>query len=313
MNIMMLGDSGVGKTSFMTCSYGLMRQGIENFSIDSTTDEQREKFDRLIKNFMDNGTYPAATDKQSTYEFNFFNNDDYVMTFKWTDFKGGTVNYDDDDEDVKALKRGIKEADAVLLFIEAEKLLNDSDTQMEVMTLHYYLNQCASANNKALTIMPLFTKFDLAIEHTDDLDNLWKRLTEPFSELEKLSDLNDNITFAPMPIACAPHCMMHLDWVMLFLMVKGIVLHHLKDSEEIMTKYKRAESEWNEGSAIADFFGLSDKRDNARRIALELKPKVEMLEKMEKAYERLAEFLNGYEMWESYSVPTQKKEDIFNL
>lgn len=309
----MLGDSMVGKTSFMTCSYGLMRKGIENFSIDSTTDEQREKFDKLIKNFIKNGTYPAATDKQLTYEFNFFNNDDYVMTFKWTDFKGGIVNEDDDNENVKELKGGIKEADAVLLFIEAEKLLNDSDTQMEVMTLHYYLNECASANNKALTIMPLFTKFDLAMQHADNLDNLWERLTEPFAELKKTADLNDNITFAPMPIACAPHCMMHLDCVMLFLMAKGIDLHYLNDSEVIKTKLKRAESEWNNGSAIADFFGLSEKRANARRIISELKPKVEMLERMEKAHGRLVKFLENYKMWEFYSVPTQKKDDLFNL
>lgn len=307
----MLGDSGVGKTTYMVTTYGVMQQSIAGFNLFSNDSSIHSRLANLFNSLTNKNRYPAATDKYSEYKFSFIHDDEAVMEFKWIDFKGGVINYEDENNrELVKLKNALNNADAVLLFVESDKLLNDTLEQGELTTLLYFLFQYASADYKKLTIMPLFTKFDKVIDQGMSEDDYLK-LTGPFTQLEEMTKYNENLNVYTVPIACSPKCMMHLDFAILLLMREGIEIHYLDDSKKIEREYEEAMKLWNEGSLLADIFGLSDKRNSARSKLSNAKAKYEQLNKMEEAYNRINEFIQDYEMFEYYSI--NENEDIFDL
>jgi hypothetical protein len=309
----MLGDSGVGKTTYMITTYGVMQQSIAGFNLVSNDNSIHNRLANLFSSLTSKNRYPAATDKYSEYKFSFIHDDDSVMEFRWIDFKGGVINYDDENNrELKKLKNALNNADAVLLFVESDKLLNGTLDQGELTTLLYYLFQYASADYKKLTIMPLFTKFDKVINLGMSEDDYLK-LKEPFMQLEEMAKNNENLSVYTVPIACSPKCMMHLDFAILLLMREGIEIHYLDDAKKIEKEYDEAMKLWNEGSLLADIFGLSDKRNSARTKLSNAKDKYEKLNKMEGAYNKINEFIEEYEMFEYYSIKENGFEDIFDL
>ena len=123
MNILMVGHSGSGKTSFMAGLYKYVGEDNEGYGISSKNDVQKKQLSRMATD-LTRGRYPSGTDVQQKYEFAFTVAGHELMPFNWIDYRGGILLSDDPDEsDMNKFMKAIKNADALVVFLDGEKLI----------------------------------------------------------------------------------------------------------------------------------------------------------------------------------------------
>ena len=126
MNILMVGHSRAGKTSFMAGMYRHLCDNKEGYGIRAKQEKQRTLLQRMAKQ-LSNGSYPAGTDVQQMYNFELTVFGEDVIPFNWMDYRGGILlSEDPDDEDMDKFMKAIKSADALVVFLDGEKMSDNS-------------------------------------------------------------------------------------------------------------------------------------------------------------------------------------------
>ncbi len=119
----MVGHSGSGKASFMAGLYKYVGEDPENYGISSKNETQKRQLARMAS-ALTQGKYPSGTDVQQRYEFAFTVAGHELMPFNWIDYRGGILLSDDPDEsDMNKFMSAIKSADALVVFLDGEKLI----------------------------------------------------------------------------------------------------------------------------------------------------------------------------------------------
>lgn len=127
MNILMVGHSGAGKTSFMAGMYKYLGDCKDGYGIRSANSDQKQQLMRMSRN-LDKGVYPSGTDIQQVYNFWLTCNGEDVSPFNWMDYRGGILLSDDpDEEDMNKFMGAIKNADALVVFLDGQKLSQKTD------------------------------------------------------------------------------------------------------------------------------------------------------------------------------------------
>ncbi len=123
MNILMVGHSGAGKTSFMAGMYKYLGEDKGGFGISAKNPTQKAHLQRMAQG-LQKGVYPAGTDVQNRYEFAFTVLGHDLVPFNWIDYRGGILLSDDpDDEDIEEFMTAIKNSDALVVFLDGQKLI----------------------------------------------------------------------------------------------------------------------------------------------------------------------------------------------
>lgn len=302
----MIGDTAVGKTTFMMSTYGLMRDGIQGFKVKCTNQQADTNLYRAYQAFRKYGTYPDATVQMSSYNYNFYTGRDFVMNFSLTDIRGESIH----DIDVSQLHKEIGRSDAVMLFLSAYDIINGVDIEDSIDQLYTHLNNALQVDKRKKLIMVVFTQSD----RIDLNKQTYRTLQDSVSELERIADRNENLAFITIPTACAPECMMDLDFAMASLMLFGYSLEVSVEDERLKAEVKRIEQKWGTGfwSELADAFGLNYERDEARKHLQTLQnEEIPKYEKMRKKFEKLKQFWDDYELGTSYRV--SQIEDPFSF
>lgn len=132
MNILMVGHNGAGKTSFMAGLYKYLGENKEGYGIRATDNKQKTQLEMMAK-LLEQGKYPASTDVQQMYKFQLTCKGDDVIPFNWMDYRGGILLSDDpDDDDMNMFMAAIQTADALVVFLDGQKLVqNTSKWAME--------------------------------------------------------------------------------------------------------------------------------------------------------------------------------------
>lgn len=126
MNILMVGHSGAGKTSFMAGMYRLLGENSDGYGIVAKNYSQKKQLEKMAQ-LLENGKYPAGTDVQQVYNFSLTCNGEEIIPFNWMDYRGGILlSEDPDDEDVQKFTNAINSADALVVFLDGEKLSDDT-------------------------------------------------------------------------------------------------------------------------------------------------------------------------------------------
>ena len=83
MKIVMLGHSGVGKTSYMYSMYGAMQNPYNGFTLSTQDQPDHNRFLNIYRNII-KGRYPNPTDQSEEYNFwlNFNNYNDINVSSK---------------------------------------------------------------------------------------------------------------------------------------------------------------------------------------------------------------------------------------
>ena len=312
MNIVMVGDSAVGKTTFMMSTYGLMSEGeIGGFKVRCKDERARKKLENAFQAFRTRGVYPPATVQMHEYEYDFFCDvRDNVMSFTLTDIRGESIHsYDIDELDEK-----LRSADTMMLFLNGYDIVQGLDISEQIDDIYILMNNSFSCGDKEKLIMVVFTQMDRVEEFDADV---YACLLDSVKEIKKISDNNPNISYQPVPTACSLDCMMDLDFTMVTMMLFGY-------RTEVMARRKKLEDELDEinrlfgandgilvglGRGVLDFFGLDEKKNEARRRYAAIQSELKEYDKMIAKFEKLSKFYDDYEIGTSYTIKRRVIDD----
>ena len=189
MNILMVGHSGAGKTSFMAGMYKCVGESIDGYGISAKKENQKNHLKKIADNLV-KGHYPAGTDIQNKYEFVFTVDGSELIPFNWIDYRGGILlSEDPDDYDMEKFMTAIKQADALVVFLDGEKLSQaGSRWNMEYDILISCIESSLSVTHDSLfPISFVITKCDLVADGAA-FSGL-ERFTTLFTQIEKSNNV----------------------------------------------------------------------------------------------------------------------------
>lgn len=149
MNILMVGHSGAGKTSFMAGMYKhLGNKG--GYGIRAKDSSQKKTLQRMADR-LSYGLYPSGTDIQQMYKFELTADGNDVVPFNWMDYRGGLLlSEEPDDEDMDNFMKAIASADALIVFLDGKKLSDkSSEWTMEYDILISCIENSLSVEHKS--------------------------------------------------------------------------------------------------------------------------------------------------------------------
>ncbi|MEM1002942.1 MAG: hypothetical protein AAGH46_09870, partial [Bacteroidota bacterium] len=121
MKIVMIGHSGVGKTTYMASLYGELQTKIKEFSLRTSYSDDHSQLVDLSKD-IGLGLYPPPTAVRSEYSFYLQHKDKDVVNFSWADYRGKAVTSKSNDEHAYKLVQDLQEADGIMMFCDCEEL-----------------------------------------------------------------------------------------------------------------------------------------------------------------------------------------------
>lgn len=163
MNILMVGHSRSGKTSFMAGMYKYLGESKEGYGIRAKNSTQKKNLERMAAGLSQN-RYPVGTDVQQKYNFALTVDGEDIIPFNWIDYRGGILLSEDPDEgDMDKFLKAIKQADALVVFLDGQKLADKSGRWfMEYDILLSCIENFLDVEHKSLfPISFVITKCDL--------------------------------------------------------------------------------------------------------------------------------------------------------
>lgn len=289
MKIVMLGHSGVGKTTYMASMYGLLQSSINGFSLGT---EYSSDHERLIKNFysIKRGSYPNLTAQRSEYKFELLYNDESVFPFHWVDYRGGAIGErSSSSEQARILKEDLLNANGVIVFCDCPTLESGNIRTSGIQRLINLLSVKLREVSHSIPIAVILTKADM-------VSNLGEHAIKVIEPLLETIRASDNIIGTVMPIACGKE-MTNVEIPLLFNLYVGINLDLHETSQHIEQHMKEAEHyrdksnffDWVESrfSGVPTWGDLADGKIN------EAMSKYYKLQELEPAAESLGQYLEG--------------------
>ena len=238
MNILMVGHSGAGKTSFMAGLYKCCGEDTENYGIKAMNESQKRQLKKLAKG-LSKGKYPAGTDVQQQYEFFFTVGGSEVMPFNWIDYRGGILLSEDPDEsDMDKFMKAIASADALVVFLDGLKLIEkNSRWNMEYDILISCIENSLSVSHKSwFPISFVITKCDTLP------DNAKFYGLSRFNALLQQIDQNEDVYAMLLQCAVTPD-FCHLPFfVLAFSILGGAPIYQRRCADAYEVALRRAES-----------------------------------------------------------------------
>lgn len=214
MRIVMLGHSGVGKTSYIASMYAAfhLQNSIGGFGLSTVNGDDREHLLELYRSVCD-GTYPPPTAARSEYDFRLTYEDTEILDFTWADYRGGDL-LESSDAGAGTLQEDLRDCDGVLVFVDGTA---DSDWKQR-SRVGRMINLVSSALESVTQGLPLgvvFTKTDLVDGQITDA------CVELVAGLVNSIERSDHVVGSLIPIACGAE-RMHVECPLLFILHHGI-------------------------------------------------------------------------------------------
>ena len=166
MNILMVGHSRSGKTSYMAglyCQYG---NKVQQFGLWMADENKKSNLQRIGTN-ISHGIYPSGTDIATEYNFWLQYNNELLIPFNWYDYRGGALTETSiNSNDAARLFEQMNSADALIVFLDGEKItsMTDDDLEDEYDVLLWAIQKTIAKRSSEGTYYPIsfvITKGDL--------------------------------------------------------------------------------------------------------------------------------------------------------
>src|SRR5947209_7969630 len=126
MKILMLGHTGVGKTTYMASMYGTLQTQINGFSLRATNSNHHRELLRM-SNDIRRSIYPDGTLHRKQYDFSLQYQGRNVFPFEWVDYRGGAlVERQRDSEEARRLVSELREVEGIMLFCACDVMAKAS-------------------------------------------------------------------------------------------------------------------------------------------------------------------------------------------
>lgn len=244
MKIIMLGHSGVGKTTYMASMYGTLQSAINGFSLkaQNTTDHQDLQ---MVYTDICRNRYPAGTKHRAQYNFSLLYHGRSYFPFEWVDYRGKALTVRSDDEEAQQLIKDLREADGIIMFCAAD-VMAGVNAARQVGRMMTHVGRALNGEDKPRVVAIVFTKSDLVDELDDDL-------VRPISGLLEAISKSKTTIGTIIPVACGSR-LVNTELPVLFALHYGIRFQALQLTTEL--KYWREKKEYwdREGESLIGLF-----------------------------------------------------------
>jgi hypothetical protein len=196
VNIVMIGDSNVGKTSYTCAMYHAMQYGAKGFTLRAGRVKQHRQLLSQGQNLLA-GTFPPPSDRLASYELTLRYQGRDIMPVVWRDHRGGAL-YEPSatSRQTAELLASLRAADGFLLFGDASRPRSRSIQH----AVTHLLRALPERRGRTTPLVLVLTKIDAVPPAERDL----AALTAPFRPLlDAIEDATDlHVTVAP--VACGP-------------------------------------------------------------------------------------------------------------
>ena len=294
--ILMVGNKGSGKTTYMSSSYGVLKGGIYGFQI--TADSDSDAWLSKIYAEINAGRYPSLTLKRGKYDFDLLYQGQKVHAFEWIDYQGGVINesYSED------LADDIEKAEAVMIFMEAEALLHNQKKVTQLRRILALLSEKLIMETRCFNVIILITKYD-EIGGEASL----KEVCKPLMNFKESIENKGNIYFRIIPVSCTKEGLYNVDLPLLDVLHSGLAIRYLSAFNQCNKNIEQSRA-YDSKSGLTDWFvsrilgtpTYGDLAKSKRRSAIDEWRKMEALRP---SLEKLGEFIDGYQI----VLPAEKK------
>ncbi|MFF3942096.1 TRAFAC clade GTPase domain-containing protein [Streptomyces phaeofaciens] len=198
MNIVMLGHSNAGKTTYIAMMYALMRKGYGGFKV-RAEDGALDRELRAAADAVRQGSYPPPSSRREQHVFRLSHGRRTVAGFTWTDYRGGALSSRTDDEETARVLAELTGADGIVVFVDAHHLAHGDRGGREVRRLTVLLQRAMEGRTSRIPVVLAYTKADL-LTSTD----AWARATAPLDLLQQSLDGASMVRAATVALSCGP-------------------------------------------------------------------------------------------------------------
>ena len=164
MNILMLGHSGVGKTTYMASMYGMLQRPINGLSIKASNSDDHTRLMKLFES-VERGYYPDPTEQRSEYDFSLRYQGRDVIPFRWVDYRGSVLlERSKTSLQAETFQKDLLHADGILVFCESPALKTGNPRKVGIARLMSMLSNALHAITHPVPLAIVLTKSDLADE-----------------------------------------------------------------------------------------------------------------------------------------------------
>lgn len=290
MKIIMLGHTGVGKTTYMASMYGTLQTPINGFSL---LTQNTTRHTELLKEFRNirQGRYPLATAIRDQYDFSLVFQGKPVFPFQWVDYRGGALTErQDTSPEAQRLVSDLCEADGILMFCDSDPKVR-TRVKSQIGRMITLVGQAVRKGDKALIIAIIFTKADLI----DELDD---EMIEPLQGLLDAIARSKAHIATLLPVACGSQ-LINAEAPVLFALHFGILFQTIRllsaiDYYQALEKAYTTKGE-TLGGIVSDIWNTLVSKpttaDHARRVRLEAEAEKAEISKLEIPAQRLGTYL----------------------
>ena len=291
MDILMLGHSGVGKTTFMAAMYAALQQPIDGFRVKAGKG-QHKRLISLAKAIM-SGHYPDATDQRSIYNLKLMYQDQAVFDFRWIDYRGNAMNESNSSADARQLVADLQGANGILTFIDASELVGGSRrVRREIGRLTALLGEAVRGIAVPTPLAVVLTKFDTVDQSKGD------KMMVPLEGLASAVAASRFVHGTIVPTSCGKELVnVHLPTLFaLHIGIRGKLASLEGQYESRLAAAAEAESQvglWND--FMAWLGEAPNKRDEARSHRLSAQGVAQSYHALAKPAEGLGAYLDDLE------------------
>jgi len=195
MKIVMLGHTGVGKTTYMASLYDSMQQRVEGFHLKTAKSQDDSHLLDLAK-MIRYGNYPPLTAHRDEYDFNLQYQGKDVIHFFWADYRGGALTEkSQSSEQANLLIQDLKQADGIMMFCDCDAIVRGNIRAIQLGRMTNFINRAFQDVEHPIALSIILTKVDLVVRFEEEL-------LSPFKNLIDVINASEWVLGAFIPIYC---------------------------------------------------------------------------------------------------------------
>lgn len=195
MKIVMLGHTGVGKTTYMASLYDFMQQRVEGFHLKTANSQDHPRLLDLAR-IIRSGNYPPPTAQRDEYEFSLRHQGKDVIQFSWADYRGGALTEKaQSSEQADLLIQDLKQADGIMMFCDCDAIVRGNTRGVQLGRMTTFVNRAIQDVEHPIALSIILTKVDLVVRFEEEL-------LSPFKSLVDIINASQWVLGAFVPISC---------------------------------------------------------------------------------------------------------------
>jgi len=286
LKVMMIGFSGAGKTSYVGALYKLLNSRGPNygFSLKVSGREAHKSLLNVGELIISHGVYPDATSIRDRYHFELTHSDEEILGFNLLDYRGGVLTERGNDE-LRVIVKQIIQADALIVFLDASRFVNDSARVIHQLNRIQTLLQqsIVKSNNECFVLSFVISKADCISSERDFYNSqAWLR----FEQIKTMLRSNEKVRVLISFTTVGPRCE-NVRYPFFHVMRYGLKNREINLKEARKSELASAESHRAQGglvdeigTAIYNFFSATPRTSHLDRAYRAQSRADDMLEKL---------------------------------